>query len=127
MINKVILLGRLGGNAEVKHLDSGQTVCSFSLATGKKWKDKNGENRERTEWHKCVLWGPRAQGVGPLLEKGRLVFVEGEIQTRKWQAKDGTDRYSTEILVQDVQLAGSGNRDESGGADEQEPEPGMFG
>lgn len=98
-INKVILIGNLGNEPEVKYLPSGDAVANISLATSESWKDKQGQAQERTEWHRVVFFGKLAEIVKQYLHKGSKVYVEGKLRTRKWQAQDGSDRYSTEIVV----------------------------
>lgn len=99
-VNKVILLGNLGKEPEVKYLTNGNAVANITLATSETWKDKNsGESKEKTEWHRVVFFGKLAEIVGEYLHKGSKVYIEGKLQTRKWQAEDGSDRYSTEIVV----------------------------
>lgn len=107
-INKVILIGNLGADPETRAMPSGITVANFRLATSEKWKDKqSGEDRERTEWHSCAAFGRLGEIVGEYLGKGSKVYVEGSLRTRKWQAKDGTDRYTTEIIVNELQMLDS--------------------
>lgn len=106
-VNKVIVIGHLGRDAEVKFTAGGQSVASFSLATTEQWRDKSGERQERTEWHKCVLWGKQAESLEQYLVKGKQIYCEGRLQTRKWQDKDGNDRYMTEIKVDRLTLLGS--------------------
>lgn len=99
-LNRASLLGRLGQDPEIRTTQSGEKVANFSLATGEQWKDKNtGEKRERTEWHRVVVWGPLAKIAEQYLTKGKRVLVEGAIRTRKWQDQSGQDRWSTEIVV----------------------------
>jgi single-strand DNA-binding protein len=99
-INKVILVGNLGQDPEVKYTSDGRPIANFSLATSETWKDKNtGERREKTEWHRVVIFGPVAEVAGKYLSKGRQVYIEGKLQTRKWQTQDGQDRYTTEVVV----------------------------
>ena len=99
-INKVILIGRLGRDPEVRYTPSGVAVANFNIATSEEWKDKDsGEKRERTEWHRIVAWRRLGEICGEYLSKGRQVYVEGRIQTRKWQDRDGNDRWSTEIVA----------------------------
>ena len=106
-VNKVILVGHLGQDPEVKYMPSGAAVANVSLATTESWKDKNtGEKQERTEWHRVVFYARLAEIVGEYLRKGSQVYVEGRLQTRKWQAKDGGDRYTTEIVASDMQMLG---------------------
>lgn len=99
-INKAILIGNLGNNPELNTMPNGNAVANVSLATSEAWKDKNtGEQQERTEWHRVVFFGKIAEIVGQYLKKGAKVYVEGRLQTRKWQDKDGQDRYTTEVVV----------------------------
>ena len=97
-LNKVLLIGNLGKDPEVRFTASGTAVASFSLATSEKFKNKEGEWEERTEWHNVTLWGRLAEIAGEYLGKGKTVYIEGRLQTRKWQDKDGKDRYTTEIV-----------------------------
>lgn len=107
-VNKVILVGNLGRDPEVRYSPSGQAVANVTLATSESWKDKNsGEKQERTEWHRIVFFGRLAEIAGEYLKKGAQVYVEGRLQTRKWQDKDGNDRYTTEIVASDMQMLGS--------------------
>jgi single-strand DNA-binding protein len=106
-VNKVILLGRLGQNPEVRHTPSGASVANFSLATNETWMDKNGQKQERTEWHRIVVWGKLADLCGQYLAKGRQAYVEGRLQTRQWQDKDGQTKYTTEVQAQTVQFLGA--------------------
>jgi single-strand DNA-binding protein len=99
-VNKVILIGNLGQDPEVRYMPNGNAVATVSIATGETWKDKQtGEQRERTEWHRVVFFGKLAEIVGQYLKKGSKVYVEGRLQTRKWQGQDGQDRYTTEVVV----------------------------
>lgn len=107
-VNRVILVGNLGADAELRYTGSGMAVANFRLATTEVWKDKDGQKQEQTEWHRVSLWGKMAESVAQYLTKGKQVYVEGRIQTRKWQDKDGQDRYSTEIKADRVTLLGSG-------------------
>jgi single-strand DNA-binding protein len=107
-VNKVMLIGRLGRDPEVRYLPSGVAIANISLATSEQWKDKNtGEKQEKTEWHRVVFFGRLAEVVGEYLKKGGEVFVEGRLQTRKWQDKDGNDKYTTEIVANEMQMLGS--------------------
>ncbi|MCB2145121.1 MAG: single-stranded DNA-binding protein [Deltaproteobacteria bacterium] len=99
-INKVILVGNLGQDPEIRYTADGKPIANFSIATSESWKDKNsGEKREKTEWHRVVVFGKLAEICGEYLSKGRQVYIEGKLQTRKWQGQDGQDRYTTEIVV----------------------------
>lgn len=105
-INKVILVGRLGNDPEVRYTQDGSAVASFSIATSDEWKDKEtGDKKERTEWHRIVAWRKLGEICGEYLSKGRQVYVEGKLQTRSWE-KDGVTRYTTEIVASDVQFLG---------------------
>ena len=116
-LNKCMLIGSLGKDVEVKVTATGQSVASFSMATSEKFKGKSGELEERTEWHNIVLWGRLAEIAGEYLSKGKTIYVEGRLQTRKWQDKEGKDRYTTEIVGEKMQMlsgkggsaAGAGN------------------
>lgn len=115
-INKVILVGHLGKDPEVRYAPSGQAIANVTLATSEQWKDKNtGEKQERTEWHRVVFFSRLAEIAGEYLKKGSQVYVEGRLQTRKWQDKDGQDRYTTEIVANEMQMLGG--RGNSGGGD----------
>lgn len=106
-VNKVILVGNLGANPEVRYTQSGQTVANLRIATTERWTDKNGQKQEQTEWHRVVVWGRQAEIVSQYLTKGRQVYIEGRIRTRQWQDQSGQKRYSTEIVAQNVQMLGS--------------------
>jgi single-strand DNA-binding protein len=107
-VNKVILVGRLGQNPEVKYTPSGAAVANFSVATNESWTDKSGQKQERTEWHRVVVWGKLAELCQQYLTKGRQCYVEGRLQTRQWQDKDGQTKYTTEINATTVQFLGGG-------------------
>jgi single-strand DNA-binding protein len=106
-VNKVILIGNLGKDPDVRYLPSGDAVTNISVATTDTWKDKSGEKQEHTEWHRIAFFGKLASIAGEFLKKGSPVYVEGRIRTRKWQDKDGQERYSTEIVADRMQLLGS--------------------
>lgn len=106
-LNKVMLIGRLGKEVDVRFTASGVAVANFSLATSEKFKNKAGETEERTEWHNVQLWQKLAEIAGEYLTKGSLVYIEGRLQTRKWQDKEGNDRYTTEIVGERMQMLGS--------------------
>ena len=103
-VNKVILIGRLGQNPEIRFTPSGAAVANFSVATNETWLDKAGQKQERTEWHRVVVWGKLAELCGQYLSKGRQAYVEGRMQTRQWQDKDGHDRYTTEIFCNEFEM-----------------------
>ena len=113
-VNKAILVGNLGRDPELRYTASGQAVANFTLATTEKWTNKNGEREERTEWHRIVVWGKQAEHCAQYLSKGRSVYVEGRIQTREWEDKEGQKRKTTEISAQTVTFLG-GRRDADGG------------
>ncbi len=115
-LNKAMIIGNLGKNPEIRTTPSGQSVATFSLATSEKFKNKSGESEERTEWHNIVLWGKLADIAGQYLTKGKSVFIEGRIQTRKWEGKDGNDRYTTEIVGDKMQMLGAKEGGVSGAA-----------
>jgi single-strand DNA-binding protein len=105
-VNKVILIGNLGRDPETRYMPSGDAICNITLATTDSWKDKSGEKQERTEWHRVAFFGKLAEIAGEYLKKGSQVYVEGRLQTRKWQDKDGQDRYTTEIVADKMQMLG---------------------
>jgi single-strand DNA-binding protein len=107
MLNKVMLIGNLGADPETRFTQDGTCVCNLRLATTEKFKNRNGEQQEKTEWHRVVLWGRLGEIANQYLSKGRQVYIEGKIETRKWQDKDGNDRYTTEIRALNMQMLGS--------------------
>jgi single-strand DNA-binding protein len=122
-INKVILVGHLGQDPEVKYMPSGSAVANVSIATTESWKDKNsGEKQDRTVWHRVVFFARLAEIVGEYLRKGSQVYVEGRLQTRKWQDKSGQDRYTTEIVASEMQMLGGRGGSSSGSADFSSPD-----
>jgi single-strand DNA-binding protein len=123
-VNKVILVGNLGADPDMRYTPSGQGVCELRVATSDSWTDKNGQKQERTEWHRVVVWGKRAEVCAKYLSKGRQVFVEGRIQTRSWDDKDGNKKYMTEIIANDVQfLGGGGGREGAAGGGRRDDGP----
>lgn len=121
-VNKVILVGNLGRDPEVRYSPEGAAVCSVSIATTSSWKDKtSGERREETEWHRVVFYNRLAEVVGEYMRKGRPMYIEGRLRTRKWQNKEGVDQYTTEIIADQMQMLGG--RDESGGGSGSGGEP----
>jgi single-strand DNA-binding protein len=118
-INKVILIGNLGRDPEVRYTPNGAAICNVTIATSRNWKDKNsGEKMEETEWHRVVFFDRLAEIAGEYLKKGRPVYVEGRLKTRKWTDKDGVEKYTTEIMADNMQLLGGregGGGDEGGG------------
>lgn len=117
-LNRATLIGNLGRDPEVRYLPDGGAVTNVSLATTEKWKDKNGEQQEKTEWHRVTFFGKLAEVAGEYLKKGAQIFVEGRIVTRKWQDKEGNDKYTTEIHASQMQMLGGKPR-EDGGAPKQ--------
>jgi single-strand DNA-binding protein len=105
-VNKVILLGNLGRDPEVRFTQGGTPVANFTMATTDRWSDPSGEKKEKTEWHRIVVWGKQAEIAGEYLRKGRPVFVEGSLQTREWTDREGNKRYTTEVRAQRLQLLG---------------------
>ncbi len=134
MINKVILIGNLGKDPEIRYTQSGAAVVNFSIATTERWKGQDGQQQEQTEWHNIVAWKRLAEICSEFLSKGSKVYIEGKLQTRKWQDKDGNDKYTTEIVARDMQMltprgasggGGSYGDNNSGGYNDfpQEPPP----
>ena len=107
-VNKVILIGNLGKDPEVRFTQTGSAVANFSIATSEQWNDRDGKRQERTEWHNIVVWGKQAETCGQYLAKGRQVYVEGSIRTRSYDDKTGTKRYVTEIVAQRIRFLGGG-------------------
>jgi single-strand DNA-binding protein len=117
-INKVILIGNLGRDPEVRYAPSGSAICNVTIATSRQWKDKtSGERQEETEWHRVVFFDRLAEIAGEYLKKGRPVYVEGRLKTRKWTDKDGVEKYTTEIMADQMQLLG-GREGGGGGGDD---------
>ena len=106
-VNKVILIGNLGRDPETRYMPEGGAITNISIATTEKWKDKNGEMQEKTEWHRVAFFGKLAEIAGEYLKKGSQVYVEGRLQTRKWQDKEGVDKYTTEVVANVMQMLGS--------------------
>ena len=111
-VNKVILIGNLGRDPELRFVQSGQAVANFTLATNDRWTDREGKPQERTEWHRIVVWGKQAENCANYLSKGRTVYIEGRLQTREWEDKEGHKRQTTEVVAQQVQFL---DRREGGG------------
>jgi single-strand DNA-binding protein len=126
-VNKVIIIGNLGRDPETRYMPDGGAITNISVATTDKWKDKNGEMQEKTEWHRVAFFGKLAEIAGEYLKKGSQVYVEGRLQTRKWQDKDGQDKYTTEIVANQMQMLGSrqgmGGGGRGAGEESQEPRP----
>ena len=107
MINRVTLVGRLGRDPEMRQTGTGNPVVNFSVATNESWKDKNGEQQERTEWHKVIAWGRLAEICNEYLTKGKQVYIEGRLQTNEWEDKDGNKRYTTEVVANEMKMLGT--------------------
>jgi single-strand DNA-binding protein len=107
-VNKVILVGNLGRDAELRYTPGGAAVATLNLATTEVWNDKSGQKQEKTEWHRVVLWGKQAESLQEYLTKGKQIYVEGRLQTRQWDDKDGNKRYTTEIKADRITLLGGG-------------------
>ena len=131
-VNKVILVGRLGRDPETRYTGGGQAVANFSVATDESYKDKNGERQKRTEWHKIVVWGKQAEIAQQYLKKGSLIFIDGRIQSREWQDKEGQKRTSFEIVASNFRMlggradgaaAGGGSQARSGGDEHDQHAP----
>ena len=116
-VNKVILVGNLGRDPEVRYMPSGDAMVNLSIATAENWKDKNGDRQEKTEWHRVVMFGRLAEIAGEYLKKGSQAYIEGRLQTRKWTDKEGQEKYTTEIVADRMQMLGgrSGSSGGSGG------------
>jgi single-strand DNA-binding protein len=118
-VNKVTLIGNLGKDPETRYMPNGDAVTTITLATTDTWKDKNGEKQEKTEWHRVVFYRKLAEIVGEYLKKGRSIYVEGRLETKKWTDKQGVERYTTQIVAEDMKMLG--NRS-TGSADESQPD-----
>jgi single-strand DNA-binding protein len=116
-VNKVILVGNLGRDAELRYTPGGAAVATLNLATTEVWNDKQGQRQEKTEWHRIVLWGKQAESLQEYLTKGKQIYVEGRLQTRQWDDKDGNKRYTTEIKADRITLLGGGGGGRGGGMD----------
>jgi single-strand DNA-binding protein len=120
-VNKVILMGGLGKDPETRFMPNGDAVCNFSMATSENWKDKQGVKQEKTEWHNIVIYRKLAEIAGEYLKKGSQVYIEGKLQTRKWQTKEGQDRYTTEIIADSMQMLGSKTQNNNQGNTDYQP------
>jgi single-strand DNA-binding protein len=114
-VNKVILVGRLGRDPEIRYTSGGQAVANFSMATDESFKDRNGVQQKRTEWHRIVAWAQKAEFAQKYLKKGSLIYIEGKIQSREWQDKEGQKKTSYEIIASDFRFIGGSGRSEGGG------------
>jgi single-strand DNA-binding protein len=125
MVNKVILIGNLGRDPEVRSTPSGQPVASFTLATSRRWRDKSGQKQEQTEWHQIVVWGKQAEIAGQYLTKGKQIYLEGRLQTRSWDDRQsGEKRYRTEVICENFQMLGSRGGGGGGDFEPGSPSPG---
>jgi single-strand DNA-binding protein len=115
-VNKVILVGNLGRDPEVRYTPGGQAVANFTIATNEAWTGKDGQKQERTEWHRIVVWGKTAENCGEYLSKGRQVYIEGRLQTREWTNKEGAKHYTTEIVANQLLFLQGGERGQGRGA-----------
>jgi single-strand DNA-binding protein len=115
-VNKVILVGNLGRDAELRYTPGGAAVATLNLATTEVWNDRNNQRQEKTEWHRVILWGKQAESLQEYLTKGKQIYVEGRLQTRQWDDKDGNKRYTTEIKADRITLLGGGSRGAGGGS-----------
>jgi single-strand DNA-binding protein len=126
MINKAILIGNLGADPQIRYTQSGTQVATFNVATTERWKGQDGQMQESTEWHKIVAWGKLAEICGEYLNKGSKVYIEGRIQTRKWQDQNGNDKYTTEIIAREMKMlsprGGAATGAQSPTGDYQEPQ-----
>ncbi|MBM9602866.1 single-stranded DNA-binding protein [Desulfopila inferna] len=116
MVNKAILIGNLGADPEIRYTQSGTQVATFNIATTERFKDRDGNSQEKTEWHRIVAWAKLAEICGEYLNKGSKVYIEGKIQTRKWQDQNGNDKYTTEIIAREMKMLSPRGGVESGGA-----------
>lgn len=123
MVNKAIIIGNLGGDVDVRYTQSGTAIANFNVATTEKWKDKDGQAQEKTEWHRVSAFARLAEVCGEYLGKGSKVYIEGRIQTRQWEDKDGNKRYTTEIVAKEMKMLGSKGGDGGGGSREEPPMP----
>jgi single-strand DNA-binding protein len=116
-VNRVILVGNLGRDAELRYTPGGAAVATLNLATTEVWNDRNNQRQEKTEWHRVVLWGKQAESLQEYLTKGKQIYVEGRLQTRQWDDKDGNKRYTTEVKADRITLLGGGGGSRSAGVD----------
>lgn len=119
-VNKVILVGNLGKDPEIKYMSNGEAVANIALATTEVWKDKNGEKQEKTEWHRIVFYRKLAEIVGEYCKKGKSIYVEGRLETRKWTDKQGIERYTTEIIATDMKMLGGKPEGQQSNSDRQQ-------
>ena len=124
MLNKIMIIGNLGNDPELRYTQSGTPVASFRVATTEKWKDKGGQMQEQTEWHSCNAWSKLAEICGNYLKKGSKVYIEGSVHTRKWQDQEGKDRYSTEVKVREMKMLDGKKDSQQPGGEWSQPAPG---
>ena len=124
MLNKIMIIGNLGSDPELRYTQSGTPVASFRVATTEKWKDKGGQMQEQTEWHSCNAWSKLAEICGNYLKKGSKVYIEGSVHTRKWQDQEGKDRYSTEVKVREMKMLDGKKDSQQPGGEWSKPAPG---
>ena len=124
-VNKVILIGNLGQDPEIKYMQNGKAVANFSIATSESWKDQSGQKQERTEWHRLVAYDKLAEIIGEYVKKGSKIYVEGKLQTRKWQDQSGVDKYTTEVVINTMQMLDGKKQDggQQGGWGQPAPQP----
>ena len=122
-VNKVILIGNLGKDPEVRHLESGASVANFPIATTESYKDKNGNRQDQTEWHNIVLWRGLATIAEKYLKKGSQVYIEGKLRSRSWEDKDGNTRYITEVMGDNLTMLGGGSREQTAGSTQESSRP----
>ncbi|MGD8862104.1 MAG: single-stranded DNA-binding protein [Myxococcales bacterium] len=122
-LNKVMLIGNLGQDPELRFTQSGTAVLNLRLATNERWKDQSGEWKDKTEWHSVIVWGKRGEALNKILSKGSHMYVDGRLQTRSWEDRDGNKRYTTEIVAQDIKLLGGRPGSGGGGYDDGPPPP----
>ena len=123
MLNKIMIIGNLGSDPELRYTQSGTPVASFRVATTEKWKDKGGQMQEQTEWHSCNAWSKLAEICGNYLKKGSKVYIEGSVHTRKWQDQEGKDRYSTEVKVREMKMLDGKKDSQQRGGEWSQPAP----
>jgi len=124
-VNKVILIGRLGKDPEMRFTPSGRAVTNFTMATNENWTDQSGERQERTDWHRIVVWGKLAENCAKLLSKGKQVYIEGRLQTRQWDDRDGNKRYTTEVVANQMQILTPADSSERGYNNNNDGDPGF--
>ena len=122
-VNKVILVGNLGNDPEVRYMPNGDAVCNLTIATSESWKDKQGQQQERTEWHRLTMYRKLGEIAGEYLKKGSQIYVEGKLQTRKWQDQQGNDKYTTEVICDQMQMLGGRDNNQQAPAQQSAQQP----